>query len=106
VSSARLRIPQQTKSRGGRLKWTALIPTPHGSGDGKLSEIPFGVKDIIETRGLSTEYGSPVYKGQIGTADAAIVRKLRQRTITTHPVLSESRPSNRTVGARVYTQEV
>jgi Asp-tRNA(Asn)/Glu-tRNA(Gln) amidotransferase A subunit family amidase len=44
-----------------------------------LSEIPFGAKDIIETRGLSTEYGSPVYKGRIGTADAAIVRELRQR---------------------------
>ena len=71
MSSARRRIPQQTKSRGGRLKWTGLIPTPLGSGDGKLSEIPIGVKDIIETRGLSTEYGSPVYKGRIGTADAA-----------------------------------
>jgi Asp-tRNA(Asn)/Glu-tRNA(Gln) amidotransferase A subunit family amidase len=37
------------------------------------------VKDIIETRGLATEYGSPIYKGRIGTADAAIVRDLRQR---------------------------
>ena len=42
--------------------------------DGILSGIPFGVKDIIETRGLSTEYGSPIYKGRIGTEDAAIVR--------------------------------
>ena len=47
--------------------------------DGPLAEIPFGVKDIIETKGLSTEYGSPIYKGRIGTADAAIVRELRQR---------------------------
>ena len=44
-----------------------------------LSEIPFGAKDIMETRGLSTEYGSPIYKGRIGTEDAAIVRELRQR---------------------------
>lgn len=47
--------------------------------DGPLAEIPFGVKDIIETKGLSTEYGSPIYKGRIGTTDAAIVRELRQR---------------------------
>ena len=33
----------------------------------------------METRGLSTEYGSPIYKGRIGTADAAIVREMRQR---------------------------
>ncbi len=48
-------------------------------GDGRLAEIPFGAKDIMETRGLSTEYGSPIYKGRIGTSDAAIVRDLRQR---------------------------
>ncbi len=28
---------------------------------------------------MSTEYGSPIYKGRIGTADAAIVQELRQR---------------------------
>jgi Asp-tRNA(Asn)/Glu-tRNA(Gln) amidotransferase A subunit family amidase len=37
------------------------------------------VKDIIETKGLLTEYGSRVYKGRIATTDAAIVRDLRQR---------------------------
>jgi Asp-tRNA(Asn)/Glu-tRNA(Gln) amidotransferase A subunit family amidase len=37
------------------------------------------VKDIIETRGLATEYGSPIYKGRIGPADAAIVREMRKR---------------------------
>ena len=49
------------------------------TGNGKLSDIPFGAKDIIETKGLATEYGSPIYKGRIGTADAAIVRNLRGR---------------------------
>lgn len=58
--------------------WVQLLPQ-RPTGKGKLSEIPFGVKDIIETRGLATEYGSPIYKGRIGTADAAIVRDLRQR---------------------------
>src|SRR5580692_2274816 len=47
--------------------------------DGPLSGIPFGVKDIIETHGMTTEYGSPLYKGRVGTADAAIIREMRQR---------------------------
>ena len=58
--------------------WVQVLPQ-RPTGSGKLSEIPFGAKDIIETRGLSTEYGSPIYKGRIGTADAAIVREMRQR---------------------------
>ncbi len=58
--------------------WVQVLPQ-RPTGDGKLSEVPFGAKDIIETRGLSTAYGSSVYKGRIGAADAAIVREMRQR---------------------------
>jgi Asp-tRNA(Asn)/Glu-tRNA(Gln) amidotransferase A subunit family amidase len=58
--------------------WVQVSPQP-ATGDGPLAGIPFGAKDIIETRGLATEYGSPIYKGRIGTDDAAIVRDLRQR---------------------------
>jgi Asp-tRNA(Asn)/Glu-tRNA(Gln) amidotransferase A subunit family amidase len=58
--------------------WVQVLPQ-RPTGEGTLSEIPFGAKDIMETRGLSTEYGSPIYKGRIGTADAAIVRELRRR---------------------------
>ena len=58
--------------------WVQVLPQ-RPTGDGPLSEIPFAAKDIMETRGLSTEYGSPIYKGRIGTADAAIVTALRQR---------------------------
>jgi Asp-tRNA(Asn)/Glu-tRNA(Gln) amidotransferase A subunit family amidase len=47
--------------------------------DGPLAGIPFGAKDIIETRGLATEYGSPIYKGRIGSEDAGIVRELTGR---------------------------
>src|SRR5206468_5540580 len=57
--------------------WVQVLPQKP-TGSGILSEIPFAAKDIMETRGLSTEYGSPIYKGRIGTADAAIVRDLRQ----------------------------
>src|SRR4029453_16810893 len=58
--------------------WVQVLPQSP-TGQGKLLGIPFGVKDIIETKGLATEYGSPIYKGRIGTADAAIVRQLRER---------------------------
>jgi len=58
--------------------WVQVLPQ-QPTGSGALSGIPFAVKDIIETKGLATEYGSPVYKGRIGSADAAIVRELRRR---------------------------
>jgi Asp-tRNA(Asn)/Glu-tRNA(Gln) amidotransferase A subunit family amidase len=57
--------------------WVQVSPEK-STAEGTLTEIPFGVKDIIETRGLATEYGSPIYKGRIGTTDAAIVRDLRR----------------------------
>jgi Asp-tRNA(Asn)/Glu-tRNA(Gln) amidotransferase A subunit family amidase len=46
--------------------------------DGLLNGIPFGVKDIFETRGLATEYGSPLYAGRKGATDAPIVTALRR----------------------------
>jgi Asp-tRNA(Asn)/Glu-tRNA(Gln) amidotransferase A subunit family amidase len=58
--------------------WVEVAPQP-AEGEGALSGVPFGAKDIIETRGLATEYGSPIYKGRIGAEDAAIVRELRRR---------------------------
>jgi Asp-tRNA(Asn)/Glu-tRNA(Gln) amidotransferase A subunit family amidase len=58
--------------------WVQVSPQKP-TGTGKLSQIPFAAKDIIETRGLATEYGSPVYKGRIATTDAAIVQDLRGR---------------------------
>jgi len=58
--------------------WVQVAPQPP-AGDGPLAGIPFGAKDIIETRGLATEYGSPIYQGRIGVDDAAIVRDLRAR---------------------------
>jgi Asp-tRNA(Asn)/Glu-tRNA(Gln) amidotransferase A subunit family amidase len=58
--------------------WVQVLPQDP-VGNGPLAGIPFGVKDVIETRGLATEYGSPLYKGRIGATDAAIVRQLKER---------------------------
>jgi Asp-tRNA(Asn)/Glu-tRNA(Gln) amidotransferase A subunit family amidase len=40
---------------------------------GPLHGIPFAAKDIMDTADLPTEYGSPIYKGNRPTADAACV---------------------------------
>src|SRR5437588_11713549 len=48
--------------------WVQVKPEAP-TGDGPLSEIPFGVKDIVETKGMATESGSPLYKGRVGNED-------------------------------------
>jgi Asp-tRNA(Asn)/Glu-tRNA(Gln) amidotransferase A subunit family amidase len=58
--------------------WVQVSPQAPG-GDGPLFGVPVGVKDIFETAGLATEYGSDIYKGRVGMRDAAIVRELKQR---------------------------
>ena len=56
--------------------WVEVAPQP-STGRGTLAGIPYGVKDIIETRGVTTAYGSPIYKGRKGTVDAAIIRQMQ-----------------------------
>ena len=58
--------------------WVEVYSQPRGTDDGPLRGIPFGAKDIIETHGLATEYGSPIYAGRKGEADASIIGDLRQ----------------------------
>ncbi len=42
-----------------------------------LHGVPVGVKDIIDTRELPTEFGSPIHAGRRPAADAACVARLR-----------------------------
>jgi Asp-tRNA(Asn)/Glu-tRNA(Gln) amidotransferase A subunit family amidase len=55
-----------------------------------LRGLPVGVKDIIDTANLPTEYGSPAYRGYRPGADAAVVSMVRRagglilgKTVTT-----------------------
>jgi aspartyl-tRNA(Asn)/glutamyl-tRNA(Gln) amidotransferase subunit A len=41
-----------------------------------LEGLPIGVKDLIDTQGIETRYGSAAYIGNIPSADATIVRTL------------------------------
>ncbi|MCU1234903.1 MAG: Amidase [Candidatus Solibacter sp.] len=56
--------------------WVAVAPQP-ALGDGPLDGIPFGVKDIFDTRDLPTEFGSPLYGGRRPDCDARVVDDLR-----------------------------
>lgn len=67
-----------TEFDGAIRAWAAVAPeTPPEFGP--LCGIPYGAKDIIETRGIPTEYGSPLYQGRIGTEDALVIQHLRAR---------------------------
>ena len=64
-------------ARDAQLKaWVEVSPQTE-LGRGPLNGIPFGAKDIFETRDLATEYGSPLYAGRKGSTDAALVARLR-----------------------------
>lgn len=52
---------------------SALAQAQRAGNRGVLSGIPFGVKDVIDTAALATEYGSPVYEGHRPVADAGCV---------------------------------
>jgi len=57
---------------------------------GPLTGVPFGIKDIIDTCDMPTEYGSPIYRGHQPKNDAACVALSRKagailmgKTVTT-----------------------
>ena len=56
----------------------------------RLHGIPVGVKDVFDTADLPTQYGSPIYRGNRATCDAACVAQVRElggvilgKTVTT-----------------------
>lgn len=48
-----------------------------GRGIGALHGVPIAVKDVIDTRDLPTEYGSPIFAGRRPIDDAFVVAALR-----------------------------
>ena len=50
----------------------------HGEKLGRLHGLPVAHKDLVETRGIRTTYGSPLYKDFVPTEDALIVERLRR----------------------------
>jgi aspartyl-tRNA(Asn)/glutamyl-tRNA(Gln) amidotransferase subunit A len=50
----------------------------HGTSRGPLHGVPIGVKDLIDTAGVRTTYGSPRFTDHVPTQDAASVRRWRR----------------------------
>lgn len=48
-----------------------------GDSVGPMHGLPIGVKDVTVTAGIRTTYGSPLYKDNVPTQDAEVVRRLK-----------------------------
>jgi len=58
--------------------WVEILPNPEPALPGPLQGIAFDAKDIFDTRGIATEYGSPLFAGRKGECDAALITMLRE----------------------------
>jgi aspartyl-tRNA(Asn)/glutamyl-tRNA(Gln) amidotransferase subunit A len=45
---------------------------------GPLAGVPVAIKDLISTRGLTTTFGSPLYRDNVPTIDDVVVERLRE----------------------------
>src|SRR5262245_62869686 len=62
---------------------------------GPLHGVPFTVKDAIDTAGVLTQRGSPIFKGRVADTDATVVARLKATGAvliakTNHPEFSYS----------------
>src|SRR4051794_34245268 len=49
-----------------------------GSALGPLHGLPFAVKDLMDTAGMRTTYGSPLYADHVPATDSLLVRRVRE----------------------------
>ncbi|MBS1825732.1 MAG: amidase [Acidobacteria bacterium] len=57
--------------------WTEIRLEEDHQTPGPLKGIPYGAKDIVETKGYTTSYGSSIYAGNVSTEDAVLIQLLR-----------------------------
>ncbi len=55
----------------------AELSYAHGEPPGSLAGVPLGVKDLFDTAGVRTTYGSPMFSDNVPSADAEAVRRAR-----------------------------
>ena len=69
-----------TLMRAGALKEAAQADRELRAGRdrGPLHGIPYGAKDLLDTAGTPTQYGSPAHKGRTPERDAVVIRRLRE----------------------------
>jgi Asp-tRNA(Asn)/Glu-tRNA(Gln) amidotransferase A subunit family amidase len=49
-----------------------------GTYRGPLHGIPYGVKDLLDTKGIATTYGAEPFKNRVPSEDSAVVRRLNE----------------------------
>jgi amidase len=70
-------IVAQDRDRGMVEARAAEQAVMQGRPLGALHGLPVGIKDMVDTAGLRTTYGSAVFRDQIPTRDAGLVTRLR-----------------------------
>src|SRR6516162_5736058 len=65
-------------ARARKLAAQAEADAHNGEQLGPLHGLPTGIKDLHETAGLLTTYGSPLYRGFVPKKDAAMVALVRK----------------------------
>lgn len=68
-------IDRERAQREAREAETAVM---RGDELGLLHGLPVGIKDLVDTEGLRTTYGSPVFRDQVPKKDGAVVATLRR----------------------------
>jgi aspartyl-tRNA(Asn)/glutamyl-tRNA(Gln) amidotransferase subunit A len=63
------------EARAEAKRWTEAYA--RGEEAGPLGGIPFAVKDLFDTAGVRTTYGSPLFSEHVPTKDAEAVRRVR-----------------------------
>lgn len=98
VSACRLRI---VAANAELAAFTVINDVaPEAAPDLPLAGISIGVKDLYDTAGMTTTYGSAVYREHVPTADAALVARLRElggyvagKTVTTEFAWRQAGPT-------------
>src|SRR5438132_7488045 len=65
-------------ARARKLAKSAEAAARNGEQLGALHGLPTGIKDLHETAGLLTTYGSPLYRSHVPAQDAAMVALVRK----------------------------
>jgi amidase len=50
----------------------------HGASPGPLFGLPIAIKDLVDTKGIRTTYGSPIYRDHVPDQDALFVERLKE----------------------------
>ncbi len=56
----------------------ALLDAADAAPEGPLQGLPFAIKDLADTKGITTTYGSPAFKNHVPSADSAMVERIRR----------------------------